>query len=318
MDEWYYRREEACFGPITGDVLHNLIRRKRVQQDTPVRRADETEWRTAIQALPSLPPIADIDPVQPEPQVSAHHEDASLTGGAETPRQPEAAQPEGPEVSFPIIQWISLVLVLVAFGYEIISFISMVIIHLAQISHVASWPEWLQCLALWLTKNLGLGHLVASLLACLLATSVWQCCALDALKNLYGDMALHSRASCLWWFVPIANLFMPLISLRDLRTFSRARRDCLKQHAPFGPLLITMEILLLLQLPIYALSAVSLWTIKVTHVSNYQVGLVFLRDSLGIALSISIALVVVTNFRQQRRLHLHWNDKAYWDKPRQS
>ena len=78
-----------------------------------------------------------------------------------------------------------------------------------------------------------------------------------------------------------------------------------------------MEILMLIQLPMYALSSVSLWTIKSTHVSSYQVGVVFLRDSLGIALSISIALVVISNFRMQRRLHLHWNDKAYWDKPRQ-
>jgi|GEM_PF-1666572 len=317
MDEWYYRREEASFGPITGDVLHNLIRRKRVQDDTPVRRADETEWRTAIQVLPSLPPVPDFDLPQPEPQVSVHHEDASLTGAAETPRQPEAVQPEAPEVGFPITLWICLVLVLVAFGYEIISFISMVFIHLAQLCNVSSWPEWLQFLALWLTKNLGLGDMVLSLLSSLIALALWQGCALDSLKNLYGDLALHSRASCLWWFVPIANLFMPLICLRDLRTFSRARRDCLKQHAPFGPLLITMEILMLLQLPMYALSSVSLWTIKVAHVSSYQLGMVFLRDSLGIALSISIALVVVTNFLQQRRLHLHWNDKAYWDKPRQ-
>jgi hypothetical protein len=317
MDEWYYRREEASFGPITGDVLHNLIRRKRVQDDTPVRRADETEWRTAIQVLPSLPSIPDLDPAQPESQVSVPHEDASLTGATETPAPPPAAPPEAPEAGFPITLWICLVLVLVAFGYELASFISMVFIHLAQLCNVSTWPEWLQFFAEWLTKKLGFYHMLASLLACLLATSVWQFCALDSLKNLYGDMALHSRAAGLWWFVPIANLFMPLISLRDMRTFSRARRDCLKQHAPFGPLLITMEILLLLQLPMYALSSVSLWTIKVAHVSSYQVGMVFLRDSLGIALSISIALVVLTNFLQQRRLHLHWNDKAYWDKPRQ-
>ena len=317
MDEWYYRREEASFGPITGDVLHSLIRRKRVQEDTPVRRADETEWRTAIQVLPSLPPEPDFDPAQPESTQSAFHDGATLMAAAENPRQLETDPSQAPEVSFPFTLWICLVLVLVAFGYEIASFISMVLIHLAQLCNVASWPEWLQFFAEWLTKKLGFYHMLASLLACLLATSVWQFCALDSLKNLYGDMALHSRAAGLWWFVPIANLFMPLISLRDMRTFSRARRDCLKQHAPFGPLLITMEILLLLQLPVYALSSVSLWTNKVAHASSYQVGMVFLRDSLGIALSISIALVVVTNFLQQRRLHLHWNDKAYWDKPRQ-
>jgi len=316
MDEWYYRREEASFGPITGDVLHNLIRRKRVQEDTPVRRADETEWRTAIQVLPSLPPIPELDPPQPESQVSAPPADTSQATAAETPPQPDTAQ--SPEVRFPFTLWICLVLVLVAFGYEIACFISMIFSNQAQLCDVATWPEWLQFLTEWLTKKLGFYHMLASLLACLIATSVWQFCALDSLKNLYGDMALHSRAAGLWWFVPIANMFMPLITLRDLRTFSRARRDCLKQHAPFGPLLITMEILMLLQLPMYALSSVSLWTIKSTQISNYQVGVVLLRDILGIALSISIALVVITNFRQQRRLHQHWNDKAYWDKPRPS
>ena len=129
-------------------------------------------------------------------------------------------------------------------------------------------------------------------------------------------MVLRSRASGLWWFAPIANFFMPLFCLRDLRTFSRARRECLKQHAPFGPLLVTMEILLLLQLPMNVLSAMSIRTIKATHISNYQVGMVFLRDAMGIALSVSIALVVVSNFLQQKRLYLHWNDKAFWDKPR--
>ena len=319
MDEWYYRREEASFGPITGDVLHNLIRRKRVQDDTPVRRADETEWRMAIQVLPSLPPVPDLDPAQPESQVSAHHQDASLTGAAETlPPQP-AAQLEAavPEIRLPLTLWISLILVLATFAYEIASCISMVFMHLSQLSNASSWPEWLRLFSQWLTKKLGYDDLVTSLVAAMIANTLWHCCAFDSLKNLYGDMILRSRASGLWWFVPIANFFMPLICLRDLRTFSRARRECVKQHAPFGPLLITMEILLLLQLPMNVLTSISLRTFKAAHVSGYHALMVFLRDSVGIALSISIVLVVISHFLQLQRLHLHWNDKAYWDKPRQ-
>ena len=67
MDEWYYRREEASFGPITAAVLYDLMRRKRVQEDTLVRRADQAEWRTAIQVFPSLPAVPDFDLPQAEP-----------------------------------------------------------------------------------------------------------------------------------------------------------------------------------------------------------------------------------------------------------
>ena len=319
MDEWYYRREEASFGPITAAVLYDLMRRKRVQEDTLVRRADQAEWRTAIQVFPSLPAVPDFDLPQTEPLVSAPQDDTSLTGAAEDPLPSPAAPLEapGPAVKLPFTLWLSVMLVVAAFAYEISSCISLIFIHLSALTDAASWPEWLRLFAKWLTKELGYNHVLRSLAVTMIATLLWQCCAFDSLKNLYGDMVLRSRASGLWWFAPIANFFMPLFCLRDLRTFSRARRECLKQHAPFGPLLVTMEILLLLQLPVYALSSVSLWTNKVAQASSYQVGMVFLRDSLGIALSISIALVVVTNFLQQRRLHLHWNDKAYWDKPRQ-
>jgi hypothetical protein len=130
-----------------------------------------------------------------------------------------------PEVRLPLTLWISLILVLAAFAYEIASCISMVFMHLSQLSNASSWPEWLRLFSQWLTRKLGYDHMLTSLVATMLANTLWQCCAFDSLKNLYGDILLRSRASGLWWFVPIANFFMPLICLRDLRTFSRARRE---------------------------------------------------------------------------------------------
>jgi len=317
MDEWYYRREEASFGPITGAILHNLIRRKRVHEDTPVRRADETEWRTAIQVLTSLPPVPDFDPSQPEPKVNTWHGEAILPGAAEVLTPPHADDQAAPEARLPLTLRLSLLLVLAAFVYEMSICISMVLIHLSMLSDASIPPDLLRMPASWLPLTLGLRQTLTALAATMLATAIWQGCAFASLKNLYGDMVIYSRASGFWWIVPVANFFMPLLCLRDLRTFSRARRECLKQHAPFGALLITMEILLLLRLPVIVLSAMSLRAFKAAHISGYQISTLLLQDALSIAFSASIALIVFSNFLQQQRLYQHWNDKAYWDKPRQ-
>lgn len=316
MDEWHYLRGETTFGPISGAMLHSLIKRGRLQGGTQVRRSGESEWSTATQVLPALPPVPDAPSMAQDSAQAELHYDSSLPGASEIYAPPRSTNLMVEQFKLPVFLWFSLLLILASFAYTACSYATITLIQLSFVSDPSSWPEWLQLLSRHLAQKLGYNHLGFSMLVGILTAAFWQGCAFASLRELYGDMVRRSRISGLWWFVPFANLAMPLLCLRDMRYLSRVKRDFLHSHASFGPLLITFEVLLLLRLPMAVITSLNAHSYKDRLPSGGQV-FVLLFNSLSLfALAFAFILIVVTNFRQQRRLFAHWDDKDYWDKHR--
>lgn len=317
MDEWYYQRGETTFGPISGEVLHSLLKRNRLLPDTPVRRSEEAPWTPAAQVLAALPPVPETSPPEQAPEAGGPHYDSSLPGAAEVYAPPRAASLTMPPPRLPGVLWFGVFLQLAVFAYTACSFVSFTLIHLSLASDPSTWPKWLNQFAVWLVAILDSRHLEISMLAGFLTMVIWQGCAFASLRELYGDMVRRSRISGLWWIVPFANLAMPLLCLRDMRYLSRQKRDFLNSHASFGPLLITFEVLLLLRMPMAVLTSVIVRYDKDGIPSGGQVFMLLFNGLCLFAFATVLMLIVVTNFRQQRRLFAHWDDTAFWDKHRQ-
>lgn len=319
MDEWYYQRGESTFGPISGEMLHGLLKRRRLTESTPVRRADETQWSTAADALPTLPPVQDSPPPAEErPRSRTVNYDSSLPGASEVYAPPQSAIRVARQMRLPFTLWLGVLLVVLVASYKMASHFSMTLIHVSWYHDASKWPEWLQLLAAGLTKELKMEDMFISLMLSIFALVLWQGCAIGSLKSLYGEMVGRSRLSGLWWFVPVANFFMPLFCWRDVRYFSRVRREFRDPHAPFGPLLITWEALWLLQFPATLLFKTGLRSFVRGEgvVDGSQLAMLLAMDLVGMALAVVIALIVLTNLWQQRRLYAHWHDHALWDKHR--
>jgi hypothetical protein len=305
MDEWHYQRGETTFGPISGETLHSLIKRGRLQSNTGVRRSDVAEWSTVAEVLPSLPPIPEAPP--PEQFTNAQPFDSSLPGASAVYAPPQSTLVAIPQSSPPASLWIGMILCAGSLLFEIICWISRSIFFLSEISDTSFWPRWLHESSQSLTSFTIVSTAIGTI-----TTAIWQGCAFASLKHLYGGMVRRSRASGLWWIIPIANLFLPLLCLREMRYLSRKRREVINPHASFGPLLITLETLILIRFPIHVLAALS----HRTQTSAEFVAATLLVSIFTIiAFATILLIIVIANFRQQKRLYAHWNDDAYWQNP---
>jgi hypothetical protein len=306
MDEWYYQRGEATFGPISGVMLHGLLKRGRLQDDTLVRKSGEVEWSSLAEALVELPAVADAPLALAEPYTNAQPFDASQPGASEVYAPPQSALEVRPETGLPTSLWVGMIFCSATLLFEIASW-SLVCMQLLRFNQ----PEGASSLESPQSLVEGLAFQTALLASVIstFATIIWQGCAFASLKRLYGDMVRRSVWSGLWWLVPIASLFMPMLCLRDMRHLSRRRRDVLNLHVPFGPLLITMETLIVLRIPISIMEG--------TNVSPHGEGgshmvLDLVSNFAIIALAATLLAFVIRNFLQQRTLYAHWTDDPYW------
>lgn len=316
MDEWHYMRGETSFGPISGAMLHGLIKRGRLQGETRVRMSGETEWSTAALVLPTLPPAPDDPATAQEPADKELHYDSSLPGASDLYAPPRSTNLTVEQSKLPVILWFGVILQLASFLYAAFSYASVTLIQASIVTDPSFWPQWLRLFGAQMAGTLGYEHMRTSILVGILTAVVWQGCAFASLRELYGNMVRRSRISGLWWFAPFANLVMPLLCLRDMRYLSRLKRDFLHSNVSFGPLLITFEVLLLLRMPMTLMTSLFLRSNVDAPPSGGQVFILFIDGLSLFAFAAVLMAIVATNFRQQRRLFAHWDDRAYWDKCR--
>lgn len=324
-DEWYYKRGESAFGPVGGAMLHDLIRRGRLRDDTLVRRDGTEEWITVAQARPSLPPVPEAPPPslraadEPPPSTQGLPFDSSLPGASVLYAPPQAAvhasASSRPQPKVPLFMWVGMLLGTAGLLLNLGVWTLASVIHISRLGGPGSAPEWLGAVN---RDNFINPWVMFTLALCLsgkfLGLVIWQGCAFASVRRLYGEsMVRRGRASGLWYCVPIANLFMPFLCLRDLRYFSRKRRDFPDPHASFGMLLVAFEILtvgsLLVNMLMAMFSARS--PAPGDGIPLPAVG-GLLNSGCAIALGIVSLAIVIGNFRQQRALFAHWYDDAYW------
>ena len=148
----------------------------------------------------------------------------------------------------------------------------------------------------------------------LVALVLWQCCAFFSLRQLYRDtMMQYGPASGIWWIIPGAHLFMPLFCLRELRHLSRRRREVAQKGLVFGPLLWTLEGIIILGLLMVLLHAwLTMWIKPAGAQFHLIAWLNILIAVQSIASCVVLLVLVADNFQQQIRLFKHWNDDEFW------
>ncbi|MDI1312662.1 GYF domain-containing protein [Prosthecobacter sp.] len=304
MDEWYYQRGETTFGPITGVMMHNLVQRGRLLGSSRVRRSDAAEWSTVAQIRPDLPPVPEAAPPSPEQPSSAQPFDSSLPGASVAYAPPQSGLLALPQTRLPAVLWFGFILCTGALLFEIACWISMIFIHYSGLSGGAAWPQGLQLFAVRLKDFVSHDQALTSSIVGTITVVIWQGCAFASLRHLYGGLVRRSLASGLWWLVPIASFFKPLLCLRDMRYLSRTRRDVPHPQASFGLLLITLEafILLCFSINVFAMFDSSSHRAAINQVQNFAI----------IGIDVTLLVLVITNFLQQRRLYTHWDDDAHW------
>lgn len=304
MEEWHYLRGETTFGPISGVMLHSLIKRGRLQDDTRVRRAGEAEWSTVSQVIPSLPTIPDSPP--PEQSANALPFDSSLPGASVVYAPPQSVLAALPSTDLPAALWFGMIFSSTALLLEIACW-TLVLIQPFQSAKQEF--RWIPSLPRSLMEGSAFETALLASAISIVATAIWQGCAFASLKRLYGDMVRRSIWSGLWWFVPIANLFKPLLCLRDMRHLSRARRDYVDFQVPCGPLLITMEALIVVRVPI---SIFEVMKVSPHAAAGANLDLAQASNFAIVALAMILLAIVIRNFLQQRTLYSHWRDDEYW------
>ena len=116
----------------------------------------------------------------------------------------------------------------------------------------------------------------------------------------------HGPASGFWWVIPIANLFMPLLCMRELRHLSRKRRHIPQVGVPFGHVLWSMHAGMVIGIAVKLLlylrykSTAPMWEYGQIDATNLLIEL--LLYAAGLVFLVLLTCVVVGNLSHQRQL----------------
>ena len=293
MDEWYYKRSDSEFGPVTDVELQGLLALEENPAGIQIRRNASEEWVYAAEAgllpqrSPSVPP-----PLPPPVPVAA----------APTPAVRMMAGPGG---------WLWSSVMLLAMNLIVLGFMQAVfaIYALFLLLGVTGLPDWFtQCVDALNSR------VIWPQAATFVLLILWQGCAFGSLRRLYDDRRLeHGRGSGFWWITPVANLFMPFHCLRELHWASRKQRTTLETVANAGLVAWLIQTTIILNVicsvahKIMTLSAASNPEAAESTVST---ALNLTSNLTGVAQASFITLFVLRNLIHQIRLYRGWNPAA--------
>lgn len=243
MDEWHYQRGGTSYGPLQAAHLVALRDRGALNSATLVRQDGSNVW-LPLGAVNFEHMDADASratsvavPVTEKP--STRVGDITLAEVYAPPssfiRVPER---------LPLTLKVSVGLLVVSLAGQIAEHMLALFLCALALIGLEAVPEILSPV---LDSVDGIWPLVNASsswrsIVFLLLLIFWQGCAFSSLRQMYGDALMeHGPASGFWWVIPIANLFMPLLCMRELRHLSRKRRHVPQVGMPFGPVLWSMQ-----------------------------------------------------------------------------
>ncbi len=297
LENWHYKRGEAEYGPMSARHLRSLRERGTLGPDTPVREAGAALWiRLADAHLPAEEAVESS--VATAKQVD--EADPNLPGASVVYAPPRSAHLEISEPGPSLFLWISALLTIVAGTANSFCRFMEGLFTFSNLVSPDDWPSWLM-------PPVGLleaayqacgGYPDASHLIFILMMLTWQAAAFASLRHLYGDgMMKHGPASFFWWITPIANIFMPMFCLRELRHLSRKRRDRVVIGVPFGALLWFFQ-------GSAVLGVVARFMERAAPESH---GVLLFYCLVAVSFSSSLVIIVTTNLIQQVRLYRNWH-----------
>ncbi len=209
MDDWYYQRGGATFGPISARQLLALRDRGSLSEETPLRRGLSGKWSPLKEAG-----LSDIVAQEPTPNPTP----------APMPRPPALPQPstrrlvtESPSgwlwffgiAAILLLTAHALVLAMNAFSFALVILPPM------------DLPD-----AVYQALNFCSEGLILSTLFFFVSLIIWQGASFSSLARVYGENNLpHGSGSGFWWLCPFANLVMPFRCLRVMRHLSSRLRE---------------------------------------------------------------------------------------------
>lgn len=221
MDEWYYQRAGATFGPISAGQLLALRERGTLTDETRLRRGFTGEWiefkDVALAGAAATPPVLPPPiPAIPRPASSSRPRSGRLVPG-------------GPSMW---LWFFGVLAVILLTAHSLILTMNALSFALVMLPTV-ELPEPMIVLV-----NFCAEALIFSSVLYFVSVISWQGAAFASLARVYGENNLpHGSGSGFWWVTPFANFVMPFRCLRVMRHLSRRLRDA-AETKPGGSLLV--------------------------------------------------------------------------------
>ncbi len=293
MDEWYYKRADSEFGPISDAELRALLEREPNTVEIQIRRNASDEWISAAAALPVIQRPPSLPPPLP-PNIAA-------------PPRPTApvktmAGPTG---------WLWFSAMLLALDLIVLGFMQFVfaIYALFLLVGITGLPDWfIQCVDALDSRVIWPRSAMFFLLI------LWQGCAFGSILRLYAEARIeHGRGSGFWWITPVANLFMPFHCLRELRWASQKRRVASENNIQAGVVTWMLQAVIILNTLatiadklVLVASSVEADT-QEESTSTLATAINLTSNFCGVALAGLLTVFILRNLIHQIRLYRGWN-----------
>ena len=289
MDEWYYQRGGAVFGPISADQLLALHARGSLQDDTMLRRGHAGDWI-------ELKDAALADAASRTPPLHAPPPMAGPRSAASTRRGTGRLVPGGPSGW---LWFFGVAAVLMTTGHALVLVMNALSFALAILPPLELPAPVIQIV------NFCAETLAVSGVLYFASIIIWQGTAFASLARVYVEKNLpHGSGSGFWWLAPFANFVVPFRCLRVMRHLSRHLRD-VPGMAPSPSLSVTAIQVAFIAATVFRVlekvAAPSREFSSLTTESSSPLLAMMLDLSLA-AFALQIAIFILINLIQQVRL----------------
>jgi len=288
MDEWYYQRGGATFGPISASQLLALRERGSLQDDTKLRRGLAADWIELKDA-----PLADAvnhPPPLPAQPMAATRLPVSTRPGT------RRLVPGGPSGW---LWFFGVAAVLITGAHSLVLMMNALSFALALL------PPLELPYPMILFVNFCAEALVFSSVLYFASIIIWQGAAFASLACVYGENNLpHGSGSGFWWLAPFANFVVPFRCLRVMRHLSRRLRDVTASEPSSSLSVTAIQVAFIMATVFRVLEKVASSSTGFSGVASESANpfLAMMLDLSLAAFALQIAIFILINLIQQVRL----------------
>lgn len=288
MEEWYYQRGGATFGPMTASSVLALRQRGSLSDETLLRRGLNGDWIPLLQAGLNEA-IAALPPLVPPPAMVQRPPSAQRPGTARV-------VPDGPSGW---MWFFGISAVMLTTSHALVLAVNGASFVLAMLP-----PLELPDVAVTLF-NFCSEALILSSLFYFVSIIIWTGAAFASLARVYGENHMpHGSGAGFWWIVPFANLVIPFRCLRVIRHLSRRLRDAVGTETSPSLSVLGIQVAYIATTVFRVLDKVSSPSAPMfsTNAENANPFFAMMLDFTLAAFALQLAIFILINLIQQVRL----------------
>lgn len=296
MDEWYYQRGGATFGPIGARQLLALRERGSLSDETLLRRGLTGDW-TALKEAALSEAAATLPPPLPPP-MAAHPSPVTTRPGT------GRLAAEGPSGW---LWFLAVCAVMLTACHGLVLVVNGLSFVLATLP-----PLELPDMAVTLFNFCSEALVVSSLLY-FVSIIIWTGAAFASLARVYGENNVpHGSGAGFWWIVPFANLVMPFRCLRVIQHLSRRLRHAVGVETSPSLSVLGIQVAYIATTIFRVLDKVSSPSAPMfsTSAENSNPFFAMMLDFTLAAFALQLAIFILINLIQQVRLFDEARDAA--------